>query len=524
MNFIFIVHGGKGGSFNLSLFAEHSNQEDDNEETSYEDDDFEEDDESNDPFNYINKIKSSHKNNNNNNTKKQIWNNQFKKKKLPHSNLPHPNVAIRVAKVAYYNSKIGHSQTTSNVPPTTQSNTNAFKSAIFTNGGIRGNFFSQERLPLRSCKIKMKLTPSCDNLPVEIEENDNFLSYSNVLKVFKPIDRNTTITFQATVSHADTDDDTLTDQEVREFYKSLLVYIPLNTSTDVIRLDDLIKLSQDSQENILSNELLVDSLRLIHEIVRDSKQFGISLYDLKKNYINQINSEVCLKMNMIIVLLQLLIDNYLVLAVGVVKRVYVAHEFKQHWVIESCKNQKGRGNSILFENEKKNEISEEEMDQVENSNSIGSRKRNSIKLADDGGNGSSFQKNYKPICLVPRPWRYIDGILNRPALQRMFETILIYLKSNPGANFDTIAEHFCPVLQPIMTLELLEMLEKCKCLSKLYLKKETTCDLFTDFQNSSTRVINDEDMDGDEMAYYYCKPNSIFTIKKLFQSSNSSSL
>ena len=103
----------------------------------------------------------------------------------------------------------------------------------------------------------------------------------------------------------------------------------------------------------------------------------------------------------------------------------------------------------------------------------------------------------------------------------MFETILIYLKSNPSASFDTIEQHFCPV-QPIMTLELHEMLEKCKCIGKIYLKKETTCDLFSNFRNGSDRVINDEDLDGDEMAYYNCKPNSIFTIKKLFQSSPNS--
>lgn len=63
------------------------------------------------------------------------------------SDIPPPNVAIRVAKVAYYNHKASFC-----------CSTNPFKSAIFSNGGIRGNFFSQERLPLRSCKIKMKIT------------------------------------------------------------------------------------------------------------------------------------------------------------------------------------------------------------------------------------------------------------------------------------------------------------------------------------------------------------------------------
>lgn len=44
-------------------------------------------------------------------------------------------------------------------------------------------------------------------------------------------------------------------------------------------------------------------------------------------------------------LLQILIRNFFILSVGVVDRVYVAHQFKQHWVIQSIKNNKGRGTS-----------------------------------------------------------------------------------------------------------------------------------------------------------------------------------
>ncbi len=418
-------------------------------------------------------------------------------------------MAIRVAKVAYYNSKIGQTAATS----TNQSNTNAFKSSIFTNGGIRGNFFSQERLPLRSCKIKMKLTQSQQpsKSTNEIEIDDKFLSHFNILKEFKPIDRNTTVTYQTSTTN-NIDDDILTDQEVRSFFKSLLVYIPLDTSTDVIRLDDLIKLSQESEEGFLNEKLLVDSLRLIHEIIMDAKQFGISLFDLKKSYLNRISGAIQLKMDMILALVQLMIDNFLVLAVGVVHRVYVAHEFKQHWVIESCKNQKGRGYANLEADTK--QLEDGDSDVIE-------EKRSPTKKIDKKSSESiSFSRNFKPVCLVPRPWRYIDGLLNRPVLQKMFETILIYLKSYPNATLENIAAHFCPVLQPVMTLELLEMLEKCKCIGKTYLKKEENCDLSSDFLNGSKKILNEENLDGNELTTYDCRPNSIFTIKKLFQSSN----
>ena len=158
--------------------------------------------------------------------------------------------------------------------------------------------------------------------------------------------------------------------------------------------------SVDSGENVLNNKLLIDSLRLIHEIIVDAKQFGISLFDLKKTYMIRINNEICL----ISVLLRLLIDNFLVLAVGVVNRVSVAHEFKQHWAIESCRNQKGRGNSAIFENEKKNESTDEDMDTAAegaNLNEKEPRKRiTTVKANETKSNESNFFKNYKPVCLT----------------------------------------------------------------------------------------------------------------------------
>ena len=56
-------------------------------------------------------------------------------------------------------------------------------------------------------------------------------------------------------------------------------------------------------------------------------------------------------------LLQILLDNFLILSVGVVSRVYVAHQFKQHWVIQSFKNQKGRGFGLFDKTDEKSDSS-----------------------------------------------------------------------------------------------------------------------------------------------------------------------
>ena len=153
---------------------------------------------------------------------------------------PKPNVAIRVAKAAYYNSK------------GTSHAANAFKAhAMFTSGGMRGNFFSQERLPLRSCKIRIKLSnediqqgPSEEEKALqeqeeeEDEDGDLFLAYSTEVSACVTIDRNTTETRQVTrkcesrvpPSHAD----------IRSFFRSLVAYIP-SACDETPRLDELIK-------------------------------------------------------------------------------------------------------------------------------------------------------------------------------------------------------------------------------------------------------------------------------------------
>ena len=125
-------------------------------------------------------------------------------------------------------------------------------------------------------------------------------------------------------------------------------------------------------------------------------------------------------------------------------------------------------------------------------------------------------KQFKAVCLIPRPWRYIDGLLNRPVLQKMLETIVIYLKSYPNSTVESIANRYCPVLQPIMTLELLEMLEKMRLVTKTVLSVEEDCNLFSDFQNGSVRLDDLDLAKGNEIHTYSCTQNSIFLIKKLF--------
>ena len=476
------LHGGKG-VFNQLPNQKYKDQEGGSYEPDY--DDYAEDESDSDDEAYLSSNSDM----------------STSKKSKPSKNigksLPRPNVAIRVAKAAYYNSK--------------DNTANLFKSNIFTNGGIRGNFFSQERLPLRSCKIKMKLSGS----NATAEAYDSFLT--NKVEINEPnyVDVNTTNLVQSLKTN--NFDLLLTDAEIKAFFKSLLSYIPISLS-NVVRLEDLIK-ENETYLTDLSKKFGLDAVeyfRFVHKTINDGAQFGVTLSTLKIKIKDKFGLD---KASMVLIkeLVDLLIENYLVLAVGVVERVLVSFEFKQHWVIESYKNQKGVGGSYSEEESvdiSKEESNEEESDGEDESGRT--KRRSNNKKAKTETAITNTNKNFKKVCLIPRPWRYIDGLLNRPVLKQMLETILLYLKSYPSSTFSSISSHFSPVLQPIMTLELLEMLERLKCVRKLTFRKEKECDLFSDFNNGSAKVSNEDELDGDEICCYCCTQNSVFTIKKVF--------
>lgn len=155
----------------------------------------------------------------------------------------------RVAKIAYYNSKITSSS----------QNSSAFKANIFQSG-MRGNFFSQERLPLRSCKIKVKLKNSCSSLSGSVENLDSFIDYKNNLNGFCEIERNLTLTTQNNVKGDDSQP--LEADEIRKFFKDLIVYIPI---TNAMRLNDVIEENSDMFQS--DDGIMVDCIKLIYEII-----------------------------------------------------------------------------------------------------------------------------------------------------------------------------------------------------------------------------------------------------------------
>ncbi|CAF4170226.1 unnamed protein product, partial [Rotaria sordida] len=53
------------------------------------------------------------------------------------------------------------------------------------------------------------------------------------------------------------------------------------------------------------------------------------------------------------------------------------------------------------------------------------------------------------IVFFPRPWKSTDGSINFAVLQRMMESLLLFIIDHPGTSLEHLYEHYKCVLQPV---------------------------------------------------------------------------
>uniref|UniRef100_A0A5F8H7P1 Ral transcription factor IIIC subunit 1 n=1 Tax=Monodelphis domestica TaxID=13616 RepID=A0A5F8H7P1_MONDO len=83
------------------------------------------------------------------------------------------------------------------------------------------------------------------------------------------------------------------------------------------------------------------------------------------------------------------------------------------------------------------------------------------------------------VCFIGRPWRIVDGHLNKPVCKGMMEAVLYHIMTKPGIPENTLLQHYQGVLQPIAVLEILQGLETLGCIRKFFLKKPPGVSLFS---------------------------------------------
>ncbi|NXI91835.1 TF3C1 factor, partial [Psophia crepitans] len=83
------------------------------------------------------------------------------------------------------------------------------------------------------------------------------------------------------------------------------------------------------------------------------------------------------------------------------------------------------------------------------------------------------------VCFIGRPWRIVDGNLNKPVCKGMMEAVLYHIMTKPGITEGMLLQHYLGVLQPVAVLEILQGLETLGCIRRFYMKKPSLVSLFS---------------------------------------------
>ncbi|KAE8579890.1 hypothetical protein XENTR_v10024224 [Xenopus tropicalis] len=63
-------------------------------------------------------------------------------------------------------------------------------------------------------------------------------------------------------------------------------------------------------------------------------------------------------------------------------------------------------------------------------------------------------------CFLGRPWRIVDGTLNKPVCKGMLEAVLYHIMTKPGITEISLLKHYSGVLQPVVVKEVVQV-TKC---------------------------------------------------------------
>ncbi|NWV38569.1 TF3C1 factor, partial [Grantiella picta] len=89
------------------------------------------------------------------------------------------------------------------------------------------------------------------------------------------------------------------------------------------------------------------------------------------------------------------------------------------------------------------------------------------------------QQACENVCFIGRPWRIVDGKLNKAVCKGMMEAVLYHIMTKPGVTQAGLLQHYSGVLQPVAVLEILQGLETLGCIRRFYMKKPSPVSLFS---------------------------------------------
>ncbi|NXU57322.1 TF3C1 factor, partial [Turnix velox] len=173
---------------------------------------------------------------------------------------------------------------------------------------------------------------------------------------------------------------------------------------------------------------------------------------------------------------------------------------------ESCSEDK------KLEAENDDELSTEHTKQIPSIEQSASEQDDDLSYLEEnpGVKGMSCEN----VCFIGRPWRIVDGNLNKPVCKGMMEAVLYHIMTKPGVTEAMLLQHYLGVLQPVAILEILQGLETLGCIRRFYMKKPSTVSLFS--QPVVEEQLNNPKLSETPTVYYEPTIDCTFRLGRVF--------
>lgn len=132
-----------------------------------------------------------------------------------------------------------------------------------------------------------------------------------------------------------------------------------------------------------------------------------------------------------------------------------------------------------------------------------------------GGDGEG-SKQKEELSFVARPWRIVDGSLNRPVCKGMLEALLLHIMTNPAIPEPALLNHYSGVLQPVVILDLLQVLMELGCVRRRCAEIQPKASLFSRPRAPVVRDPGEVSVTEDVVVFYEPTVDCSLRLSQLF--------
>ncbi|CAF1525144.1 unnamed protein product [Rotaria sp. Silwood1] len=260
----------------------------------------------------------------------------------------------------------------------------------------------------------------------------------------------------------------LSNEFLHEQYQHFYVQKSLYTIDKLIERFPLYFAVYDQEQHIEFNEN-----NLLCNTILNSHEFGLNFYQLyNKVKLSMTFSECCKQLHDYLI-------SGIIIAAGSRTRIYVHRKHARSWLIYSIRfRQHDNNNNLETLLTSAFVDSTSSMTTMDTEMIQDNRQIKCLNLSNNeniiNNNNQLILDQAERIVFVPRPWKSTDGSINFAVLQRMMESLLLFIIDHPGTNLEYLYEHYKCVLQPVAINDCIELFQQMNCLETVQVPLKKT--------------------------------------------------